>query len=199
VFASFNNSYKFSPDQFACWMRLLRAVEGSVLWLPDNNPGARANLIREAVARDVAPDRLIFAPAIPAIEDHLARLSLADLFLDTTPYNAHSTAIDALTAGVPIVTMLGNSFASRVAASALRAAGLPELITDSPSAYETLALDLARDPTAICRLKTKLATRLPGSTLFDVVSFARSLEKAYALMWQRSRNGIPPANFVVSA
>ena len=199
VFASFNNSYKFSPDLFACWMRILRAVEGSVLWLQQNNPGARANLAREAAAHGIAPQRLIFAAPVPDIEDHLARLSLADLFLDTMPYNSHSTAIDALTAGVPIVTMLGNSFASRVAASALRAAGLPEMITESLPAYETLAAGFARNPAAVSGLKAKLGANLPVSPLFDVMSFTRNLENAFGFMWQRSRSGARPANFTVPA
>ena len=199
VFASFNNSYKFSPDLFACWMRILRAVEGSVLWLPQNHPGARSNLLREAAAQGIARERLIFAAPLPAIEAHLARLSLADLFLDTMPYNSHSTAIDALTAGVPIVTVLGNSFASRVAASALRAAGLPQLVTNSLAQYETLVLDLARDPAAIPQLKSMLSSALEGSSLFDVVGFTRGLEDAFESMWQRSRIGDPPASFVVPA
>ena len=197
VFASFNNSYKFAPDVFAVWMRLLRAIEDSVLWLPEGNSDARVNLIREALARGVAGERLIFAPPVPAIEDHLARLALADIFLDTAPYNSHSTAIDALTAGLPIVTVLGNSFASRVAASTLKAAGFPQLVTNSLDEYERLALELAHDVPRLRQLKQQLAARLPVSPLFDLESFTRDLERAYSAMYDRSRAGLPPTAFSV--
>lgn len=197
VFASFNNTYKFAPDVFAVWMRLLAAVGDSVLWLPEGNSSARANLIREALARGVAGERLIFAPQVPAIEDHLARLAIADIFLDTAPYNSHSTAIDALTAGLPIVTVLGNSFASRVAASAVKAAGFPQLVTNSLDEYERLALELARDVPRLAQLKQELAARLPASPLFDLRSFTRNLERAYSTMHGRSRGGLPPAAFQV--
>jgi predicted O-linked N-acetylglucosamine transferase (SPINDLY family) len=125
VFVSFNNSYKFNPVMFGIWMRLLRAVEGSVLWLPETNEAAQRNLAREAEARGVTRARIVFAAPLPDAGEHLARLSLGDLFLDTLPYNAHTTASDALWAGVPVLTQLGNSFAGRVAASALKAVGLP--------------------------------------------------------------------------
>ncbi len=199
VFASFNNTYKFAPDVFAVWMRLLTATEGSVLWLPEGNSAARVNLIREALARGVAGERLIFAPPVPAAEDHLARLSLADIFLDTAPYNSHSTAIDALTAGVPIVTMAGNSFASRVAASALIAAGLSQLVTSSLAEYERLACELVRDMPRLARFKQQLAARLPGSPLFDLRGFTRNLERAYSKMYDRSWSGLPPAGFLVAS
>lgn len=198
VFASFNNTYKFAPEAFAVWMRLLSAIEGSVLWLPEGNSAARANLVREALARGVAGERLIFAPQVPSAEDHLARLSLADFFLDTAPYNSHSTAIDALTAGLPIVAILGNSFASRVAASALTAAGLPQLATNSLEEYEKLALELARDVPHLTRLKQQLAAQLPASPLFDLQGFTRHLEQAYSAMYDRSRAGLSPAGFSVT-
>lgn len=199
VFASFNNTYKFAPDVFEVWMRLLNATEGSVLWLPEGNSAARVNLIREALARGVAGERLIFAPPVPAAEDHLARLSLADIFLDTAPYNSHSTAIDALTAGVPIVTMPGNSFASRVAASTLIAAGLAQLVTSSLDEYDRLACELARDVPRLTRFKQQLAARLPGSPLFDLRGFTRNLERAYSTMYDRSWTGLPPAGFAVAS
>ena len=199
VFASFNNTYKFSPEVFAVWMRLLAANEGSVLWLPEGNSAARINLIREALARGVAGERLIFAPPVPAAEDHLARLSLADIFLDTAPYNSHSTAIDALTARLPIVTMPGNSFASRVAASALIAAGLSQLVTKSLDEYERLACELVRNVPRLTRFKQQLAARLPGSPLFDLRRFTRDLERAYSKMYDRSRTGLPPAGFAVAS
>jgi predicted O-linked N-acetylglucosamine transferase (SPINDLY family) len=199
VFASFNNSYKFNPAMFAIWMRLLAAVEGSVLWLPENNPPAMRNLAREAKAHGVAPERIVFAPPVPGHENHLARLTLADLFLDTLPYNAHTTAIDALWAGVPLLTLEGNSFAGRVAASALEAAGLPELIASNAAEYEAAALRLARDPEALAGLKAKLAHNRLSCPLFDTVSFTRHLESAFATMWERQERGLPPASFAVAA
>ena len=197
VFASFNNSYKFSPAAFACWMRILRIIEGSVLWLSQSNPGARANLMREAAAHGVASDRLVFAAPIPAIEDHLARLSVADIFLDTWPYNSHSTAIDALSAGVPLITMAGKSFQGRVAASCLHAVGLPELVTNSLSDYENLAITLARDSARLQAIRNTLAANIPHSALFDVQKFTRNLETAFATMWQRGHSGAAPASFTV--
>src|SRR5262249_23550831 len=145
VFCCFNNSYKLQPPVFDVWMRLLKNVEGSVLWLLDDNAAATNNLKREAAARGVDPPRLVFARRCP-LPEHLARHRLADLFLDTLPYNAHTTASDALWMGLPIVTCKGNTFAGRVAASVLDAAGLPELVTESLEGYEALALRFARDP-----------------------------------------------------
>ena len=199
VFASFNNSYKFNAAMFDIWMRLLRAVDDSVLWLPENNASARRNLAREAQARGVAAERVIFAPPVPGADAHLARISLSDLFLDTQPYNAHTTAIDALWAGVPVVTMLGKSFASRVAASALKAAGLPELVADSASAYESLALNLARDPSLLSAVRAKLAANRSTCALFDTPRFTRALEEIFATMWQRHAKGEPPASFAVAS
>jgi predicted O-linked N-acetylglucosamine transferase (SPINDLY family) len=197
VFASFNNSYKFAPAMFDVWMRLLHAVEGSVLWLPNANPTAVRNLQREAHARGVLSERIVFAPHVPAGEDHLARLGSADLFLDTLPYNAHSTAMDALWAGLPILTVKGESFASRVAASLLTAAGLPELIVDSLDAYETLALDLARDRAALAALKEKLRHGRDSCALFDTARFTRNLEAALGMMWERTQKGELPAAFLI--
>jgi predicted O-linked N-acetylglucosamine transferase (SPINDLY family) len=199
VFASFNNAYKFNPAMFDIWMRLLREVEGSVLWLPQNNDYARRNLCHEAQSRGVAPDRIVFAPLIADPAEHLARLSLADLFLDTAPYNAHTTAIDALWAGLPLLTLLGHSFASRVAASALKAAGLPELITTTPREYEGLALALAREPARVQAVRTKLARNRATAPLFDTASFTRDLETAFITMWERQQRGEPPSAFAVAA
>ncbi|MEA2823677.1 MAG: hypothetical protein QOF03_159 [Alphaproteobacteria bacterium] len=192
VFASFNNSYKFAAAMFDVWMRLLRAVEASVLWLPNANPTAMRNLQREADARGVSPERIVFAPHLPANEDHLARLRSADLFLDTFPYNAHSTALDALWAGLPVLTIKGESFASRVAASLLSAAGLPDLIVDSLDAYESLALDLARNPAALAALKEKLRQGRDSCALFDTARFTRNLEVVLGMMWERAQKGKPP-------
>ncbi|MSP94584.1 MAG: glycosyltransferase family 41 protein [Alphaproteobacteria bacterium] len=197
VFCSFNNSYKFSPETFDIWMRLLRQVRNSVLWLPQNNEAAMRNLGREAEARGIAATRLIFAPFAPNAEDHLARLGLADLFLDTLPYNAHTTACDALWAGLPVLTCLGNTFAGRVAGSVLYAAGLPELVMQSPEDYEALALRLARDPEALATLRAKLAANRGQCPLFDTERSTRALEAAFAEMWRRQREGESPAHFAV--
>jgi predicted O-linked N-acetylglucosamine transferase (SPINDLY family) len=198
VFCSFNNSYKLSPKIFDIWMRLLRnTVDGSVLWLPKMNEAAVRNLRREAVKRGVDEQRLVFAPFVAGDDDHLARLGLADLFLDTLPYNAHSTAVDALWAGVPVLTMRGDTFAGRVAASALSAAGLGELIATSHEDYEVLALKLAREPQTLSAIKSRLAHNCRTCALFDTVRYTRYLESAYAQMWQRHRNGEAPAHLTV--
>jgi predicted O-linked N-acetylglucosamine transferase (SPINDLY family) len=178
-------------------MRLLQAVEGSVLWLPQGNRAAVANLRREAEARGVLAERLVFAPYLPAAEDHLARLRLADLFLDTLPYNAHASCCDALWAGLPVVTCAGDTFAGRVAASALHAVGLPELVTKSLADYEALALRHAREPSALAALKAKLAKNRDTHPLFDTARFTRHLEAAYTAMWQRVQRGEAPASFAV--
>jgi predicted O-linked N-acetylglucosamine transferase (SPINDLY family) len=197
VFCCFNNNFKIMPEMFAIWMQLLKGVDGSVLWLLEDNASASRNLRRQAVARGVVPERLIFAQRVN-LDVHLARHRLADLFLDTLPYNAHTSASDALWAGLPIVTCLGETFAGRVAASLLRAAGLPELITKSLGDYEALALKLARDPAKLSALKAKLAQTRAICPLFDTVRFTRNLEAAYRSMLERSRQQLPPASFELS-
>jgi protein O-GlcNAc transferase len=182
VFCSFNNAYKFRPEIFAIWMRLLTAVEASVLWLPEANEAARANLVREAGARGVARDRLVFAPYVESQADHLARLAVADLFLDTLPCNAHSTACDALWAGLPLLTCSGTTFPGRVAASLLHAVGLPELIAKSLQEYEAMALHLARDHAELGLIRAKLARNRKTASLFDTARFTRNLEAAYREM-----------------
>jgi predicted O-linked N-acetylglucosamine transferase (SPINDLY family) len=191
VFCCFNQSYKIAAPVFDVWMRLLARVQGSVLWLLTMNDLAQANLQREAAARGIAPDRLIFAPRVDRIEGHLARQRAADLFLDTLPYNAHSTACDALWAGVPVVTCAGNSFVGRVGASMVEAAGLPELVTASLEDYEALALRLATDPALLTSIRRKLEDNRPTCPLFDGDRFRRHLEAAYIAMWdiyRRSEN-----------
>ena len=197
VFCSFNNSYKLSPEVFDVWMRLLNAIEGSALWLPQMKAASVRNLRREAGKHGVSEQRLVFAPFVADDEDHLARVGIADLFLDTLPYNAHSTAVDALWAGVPVLTMRGNAFAGRVASSVLNAAHLPELIADSLADYENLALRLARESHTLAAIKAKLARNRETSVLFDTARYTRGLEAAYTHMWQRHRNGEPPAHFAV--
>jgi predicted O-linked N-acetylglucosamine transferase (SPINDLY family) len=199
VFASFNNSFKFTPEMFDIWMRLLRRIDGSVLWLTEPVPAAMRNLKREAEARGVAAERIVFAPYLEKPEDHLARLALADLFLDTLPYNAHSGACDALWAGVPVLTSLGATFAGRVAASALSAAGLPELIAPSLERYESLALDLAANADALAALKSRLERNRATQSFFDTKRIARHIEAAYATMRERAERGLPPEDFAIPA
>jgi protein O-GlcNAc transferase len=197
VFCSFNETYKITPKMFDVWMRLLKSVPASVLWLLSSNRWAADNLRREAVSRSIDPQRLIFAPRVsqPA---HLGRLALADLFLDTLPYNGHTTSSDALWSGVPVVTCSGETFASRVAGSILRTMGLDELIADNLEHYEKTAYHLAAHPTALTELKAKLQERRRASPLFDSVLFARHLEAAYQAMWSRHTRGEAPAAFSVA-
>jgi predicted O-linked N-acetylglucosamine transferase (SPINDLY family) len=196
VFCCFNNSYKIQPRVFDIWMRLLRGVEGSVLWLIADNAAATNNLRREASARGIDPERLVFAPRCP-LPEHLARHRLADLFLDTLPYNAHTTASDALWMGLPVVTCKGTTFAGRVAASVLHAAGFPEMAADSFEDYETLSLRLARDPEALTSIKNRLAAARATMKLFDVARFTHNLETAYATMHERRLRGLAPEGFTV--
>ena len=198
VFCCFNNNYKITPPVFDVWMRLLRQIEGSVLWLLSDSEIAESNLRREARARGVDPGRVIFARRV-SLEAHLARHRLADLFLDTLPYNAHSTATDALWMGVPIVTCLGRSFAGRAAASQLRAIGTPELVTNSLEAYEELALHLATDPQARAELRAKIERNRLQYPLFDTDGYRRNLEAAYISMWDRWQRGEKPASFAVGS
>ncbi|MBY0382255.1 MAG: tetratricopeptide repeat protein [Xanthobacteraceae bacterium] len=197
VFCAFNNGYKITPMIFDVWMSLLRQVEGSVLWLSQLNETARTNLRREAEQRGVASDRLVFANRVEKQEDHLARHRLADVFLDTPYYNAHTTASDALWAGLPIITCEGHTFAGRVASSLLRAAGLSELVTTSHEDYEALALKLARDPGLLASIKAKLAANRSSAPLFDTARYTRHLEAAYLTMVERARRGQPPQTFAV--
>jgi predicted O-linked N-acetylglucosamine transferase (SPINDLY family) len=185
VFCCFNAHYKIAPPMFDVWMRLLRSVEGSVLWLPEGRDTVMGNLRREATARGVEPERLVFAPRVAAMEDHLARYRVADLFLDTLPFNAHTTASDALWAGLPVLTCQGQSFAARVAASLLTAADLPELITSSLIDYEALARRLATTPSELAGLRNRLAEQRYLTPLFDTDRFRGDIESAYVRMWQR--------------
>lgn len=191
VFACFNANNKITPGMFAIWMRLLAQTPDSVLWLIDHGEAVRANLRREAEAAGVAGQRLVFAPRL-SIAEHVNRLQCADLFLDTLPYNAHTTASDALWAGVPVVTCPGRSFQARVAGSLLHAVGLPEMITSSLADYEALALRLAHDRDAHAAVRAKLIANRLTTPLFDTERFTRGLEAAYETMWQRWCQGLPP-------
>jgi protein O-GlcNAc transferase len=197
VFCCFNNTYKITPAIFDVWMRLLRAIPNSVLWLSKPNPTAEANLRKEAEPRGVSPERVVFAPRLPEMADHLARQRHADLFLDTLPYNAHTTASDALWAGLPVLTCPGDTFAGRVAASLLKAIGLPELITTSLEDYEALALKLAREPSLLASIKAKLARNRSTYPLFNTARFTRHVEAAYTTIWQRQQNDASPQAFAV--
>jgi predicted O-linked N-acetylglucosamine transferase (SPINDLY family) len=197
VFCCFNNNYKIAPPVFDVWMRLLRAVPGSVLWLLQDNAAAEANLRKEAFARGVDPVRLVFAPRAPH-DEHLARHRLADLFLDTLPVNAHTTASDALWMGVPVVTSLGSSFVGRVAASLTRAAGLPELVTGSLAEYETLALKLASEPARLEDLRMRLRNNRSNCPLFDSERQRGHLEAAYVQAWDIWQRGDKPESFRVT-
>jgi len=197
VFCCFNNGYKILPATFDGWMRILQAVEGSALWLLNHNPVATRNLQREAQARGIDANRLIFAARMP-LADHLARHRLADLFIDTLPYNAHTTASDALWAGLPVLTCMGTSFAARVAASLLRAMDLPELITHTQSAFEARAIELAKDPSALGAIKSKVLAHRETSPLFDAQLFTHHIEAAYRTMQSRQQAGSPPEHFSVA-
>ena len=196
VFCCFNNNYKLTPEVFEVWMRLLKKVGGSVLWLLEDNAAASGHLRVEAARRDVAPERIVFAGRLKP-EEHLARHRLADLFLDTLPYNAHTTASDALWAGLPLLTCTGTTFPGRVAGSLLRSVGLPELMTSSLESYEALALELATTPARLSSIRDKLARNRMSHPLFDTERFRRHVESAYVTMWERWQRGESPAGFEV--
>jgi protein O-GlcNAc transferase len=198
VFCSFNNVYKLMPEMFGCWMRILQRVSGSVLWLLEENPTAGNNLRKAAQAAGVDPARLIFSPRLPG-PSHLARHRLAGLFLDTFPCNAHTTASDALWAGLPVLTLAGESFPARVAASLLNAVGLPELVTTSLAQYESLAVELAENPQRSAALRHTLEIQRLTSSLFDTPAFTRHLENGYLQMYDRYQAGAAPDHIYVEA
>jgi predicted O-linked N-acetylglucosamine transferase (SPINDLY family) len=196
VFCCFNNAYKITRPVFDRWMRLLKSVDGSVLWLYGANAPAMANLRREAHASGVDPARLVFAPALP-LPEYRARLCRADLFLDTLPYNAGATANDALGAGLPLVTCAGRGFAGRMGASLLNAVGLPELIAKDLDGYEALALKLAMDRPLIESIRRRLVQNRQTCLLFDVARTCRHIEAAYETMWEIHLRGEAPRSFRV--
>jgi predicted O-linked N-acetylglucosamine transferase (SPINDLY family) len=196
VFCCCNNTHKITPGWFDVWMEILRGVEGSVLWLFDANEMVAQNLRREAEQRGVAAERIVFAPRKP-LSEHLARHRLADLFLDTLPYNAHTTASDALWAGLPVLTCAGATFAGRVAASLLDAVGLGKMIVTSRDDYIATAVKLAKEPEALHEIRERLAAHRLAHPLFDTARFTRHIESAYDMMWQRYKKGKQPAGFAV--
>ena len=199
VYCSFNAAYKIVPTLFDAWMRILAEVPGSVLWLRGGSASAWKNLAKRAEQRGIDPARLIGAPRVATSAEHYARLALADVFLDTHPYNAHTTASDALRAGVPVITLQGNSFASRVAGSLLHTCGLEELAVGSLERYEQLAIELAHAPDSLINLKERLRHHRASSSLFDPVRFCRLLEAAYAEASDRSRRGEPARILTVTS
>jgi predicted O-linked N-acetylglucosamine transferase (SPINDLY family) len=196
VFCSFGTHYRITPAMFDVWMRLLGQIPGSVLWLRHNSDESRANLVREAGARGIAANRLVFARRVE-LDLHLARHRLAGLFLDTFPCGVQTTASHALWAGLPLLTTLGETFVSRTTASILHAAGLPELVVSSLADYEALALSLARDPERLDSLRRRLAANRATAPLFDGGRYRRHVEQAYLQMMERQRSGQPPASFDV--
>ena len=196
VFCCFNNTYKFTPTVFDSWAKILDAVEGSVLIVYANNELSKTNLTQEIVQRGVSAGRLIFAESIPKPE-YLARYRVADLFLDTHPYNAGTTASDALKMGLPLLTMQGKSFNSREAASILTSINLPELITNTPEEYEALAIELATNPDKLNAIKDKLKSNLSTAPLFDTKRFTKNIESAYTQMYERSQKGLEPEHIYV--
>ena len=196
VFCCFNSSYKIVPDVFDCWARILKRVDGSVLWLFKSSAIAELNLIQEAVARGISSDRLVFADRMP-LEDHLARHQMAGLFLDTLPYNAHTTASDALWTGLPVLTQTGTTFPGRVATSLLNAVGLPELAVRTRQEYEETAIHLATHPAELAALKEKLLKNKPAAPLFNTRQYARHIEAAFRLMVDRRKQGVGPDHIII--
>ena len=197
VFCCFNHSFKITPKEFDIWMRLLANVKGSVLWLFNSNNLSEINLKNEAKKRGISPNRLIFAKSL-SNEEHLARIKLADLFLDTFNFNAHTTASDALWVGVPVVTKMGKSFAARVAGSMLYSLEVPELVTTSEEEYESLALAIANNPVKLKNLKIKLANNRESASLFDSLKYTKNLEKAFKAVFNQFKNNFSATDFIVS-
>jgi protein O-GlcNAc transferase len=193
VLCCFNQTAKILPDVFASWMRILRAVPGSVLWLLESNRWAAENLRRAAADQGIAADRMLFAPRRPLAE-HLARYRAADLAIDTYPYTSHTTASDALWAGCPLVTRIGDTFVSRVAGSILRNAGMHELVTDNAADYERKVLELAANPGKLQKIRRKMQEARDASPLFDTPRFVRNLEGAFEAMFEAYVNGAPAPN-----
>ena len=197
VFCCFNNNYKITPQVFDIWMRILKKVKNSVLWILSEDVNISKNLKKEATMRDVDFSRIFFAERIK-MNEHLARQKVADLFIDTFPYTAHTTASDALWVGLPIITRIGKSFASRVSASLLKAIDLPELITNSEKEYEDLAVELANNPKKLKEIKNKLNNNRKTKPLFNIQVFAKNIEKAYSLMYERNSKNLPLDNIEIN-
>jgi predicted O-linked N-acetylglucosamine transferase (SPINDLY family) len=198
VFCCFNNDYKFNPQLIDGWSRILLEVKNSVLWISENNKYFRANITSEFEKRYIDSSRIIFAQRVELMADYLARYSLADLFLDTIPYNAHTTAVDSLKAGTPVLTLMGQSFASRVAASLLNAIELPELVTSTQEEYEALTIELAKNPQKLKAIKQKLFDNRLTTPLFNTPLFAKNLETAYIEMYERYQADLQPDHIYIA-
>ncbi len=198
IFCSFNQCFKFNPEIFDSWMRILNKTPGSFLWLSLQRDVAIKNLKKEAAARGVDPERIIFAPRAVGINLHLARMQCADLFLDTFPYNAHTSAMDALWAGVPLITREGDSFASRMGASLLTSIGLTELIVETPEAYENLAIHLAQNPDRLSAIRAKLKENQSTHPLFNMSTYVKKFEEALTRMYDAYHSDLPPESFTIS-
>jgi len=192
IFCCLNNSWKLEPTVFDSWMRILQRVPDGVLWLYRPSADVEKNLRMEASKRGIDPQRLVFAPPLP-VDQHLARYQVADLFLDTFYYGGHTTTLDALWAGCPVLTKPGQHYASRVGASHLTALEMPELIVDSTDAYEDLAVEVATNPSRLQQIRAKVAEKRRSTSLFDTADLVRNLERAYLAIWQRHVDGLEPA------
>lgn len=197
VFCCFNNNWKILPERFETWTRIMQAVPKSVLWLYEDNPSAANNLRKEAETRGLDPSRLVFAKHAPH-QKHLARLRQADLFLDTYPYGAHTTASDALWLDLPVITRVGRSFASRVAGSLLSTLNLPDLVVDSEAEYEALAIDLAHNRLRMAAIKQRLQENKNNTPLFDTPTLVRHIETAYRLAFEHHEVGLAPSHLEIS-
>jgi predicted O-linked N-acetylglucosamine transferase (SPINDLY family) len=197
VFCSFNNFAKIEPVMFRSWMSILRAVPAAVLWLPGGNSTAADHLRQAAASSGISRDRLIFADTLPSKAQHLARLALADLALDTRVYNGHVSTCDALWTGLPVLTLLGSQFAARVSASMLMAVGLPELVTGSLAEFEATAIRLASNPRQLGGLRHRLKLGRRQAPLFDTARFTRNIERAYTAMWNLYQQGEKPRPLVM--
>ena len=197
IFCCFNNDYKFNPQVLDSWARILLATKDGVMWIPKHNEYLVGNLTSEFERRSIDSKRIIFSQRQDLMADHLARYMLADLFLDTFPFNAHTTAVDSLKAGVPVLTLMGQSFASRVAASLLNAVGLPELITNTQEEYEALAIELALNPKKLLDIKLNLAKNRLTAPLFNTLLFANNLETAYIKMYESYQADMKPDHITI--
>jgi predicted O-linked N-acetylglucosamine transferase (SPINDLY family) len=199
IFCCFNNNFKITPNVFDVWMNILKNVPGSVLWIKGGRESLERNLLKEAEKRGLDPNRLVFAGQIPLMQDHLSRYRLADLFLDTFPFCAQTTASDALWAGVPVLTRTGESSMSRICSSLLNAIELPELITNTQAEYEARAIELGNNPTKLKAIKDKLERNRLTTALFDTTRFTKHIEAAYMKMYERYQNDLPPDKIYIDS
>ena len=197
VFACFNNNYKIVPSTFDLWVNILKQVDGSVLWLLADNQLAKENLIKEALARGIPPERLVFADRMESSE-HLARHRLADLFLDTLPCNAHTTCSDALWSGLPVLTLVGSTFSGRVSSSLLNAVGMQELIVTTKEEYVALAIELAKNSAKLEAIRERLASNILSMPLFDSSQFTEHIESVYLAMIKRHQAGLQPDHIFIA-